>query len=172
MIFNPNNVSLEASPVTTILELEAGKQLCKMLGYCLEKGQVLPGFTDEVEPELKPDERVSWGHITCGGTIANLEAVWAARNLKFYPLSLRNAMAPGEALDFIAPTFKTTTCSDPDNPKLFASCSPWELLNLTVDTILEIPDRLYQMYGISTAYLEAAMKKHSIQSCGKNVLGE
>jgi len=28
------------------------------------------------------------------------------------------------------------------------------------------------MYGISTAYLEAAMKKHSIQSCGKDVLGE
>jgi hypothetical protein len=170
MIFNPNNVSLEASPVTTILELEAGKQLCKMLGYCLEKGQVLPGFTDEVEPELKPDERVSWGHITCGGTIANLEAVWAARNLKFYPLSLCSAMTPREPLEFITSSFKITTCQEPGNPKLFASCSPWELLNLTVDTILEIPDRLYQQYGISAIYLEATMKKHDIQSCGKDAI--
>ncbi|KAF8543506.1 pyridoxal phosphate-dependent transferase [Trichophaea hybrida] len=170
MIFNTNNVSLEASPVTTLLELEAGKQPCKMLGYRLEASEELSSFSSEVEPELKPGERVSWGHITCGGTVANLEAVWAARNLKFYPLSLRSAMAPGEPLEFITSSFKITTCQEPGNPKLFASSSPWELLNLTVDTILEIPDRLYQQYGISAVYLEATMKKHDIQSCGKDVI--
>lgn len=40
----------------------------------------------------------AWGHITCGGTVANIEAVWAARNLKFYPLAVKRALASEPAL--------------------------------------------------------------------------
>ncbi|KAF8761186.1 Pyridoxal-dependent decarboxylase conserved domain [Rhizoctonia solani] len=32
-LFNPNNVATEASPLTTVIELEVGLQLCEMLGY-------------------------------------------------------------------------------------------------------------------------------------------
>ncbi|WP_062399167.1 hypothetical protein [Methanogenium cariaci] len=32
ILYNPNNVAYEASPVTTALEIEAGKQLAGMLG--------------------------------------------------------------------------------------------------------------------------------------------
>ena len=66
MIFNPNNVAFEASPITTVMELEAGKDMCRMLGY----------NADEVEPG-EIDRPVGWGHISCDGTIANLEAIWA-----------------------------------------------------------------------------------------------
>ena len=45
----------------------------------------------------------AWGHITCGGTVANIEAVWAARNLKFYPLAVKRALASEPAL--AAPPF-------------------------------------------------------------------
>lgn len=31
----------------------------------------------------------SWGHLTCGGTIANCEAMWASRNCRFLSLSIR-----------------------------------------------------------------------------------
>jgi len=58
MLYNPNNVSSESAPITLNLELEAGRMISKMLGYNPEK---------------------SWAHITSGGTIANLEAMWAAR---------------------------------------------------------------------------------------------
>jgi hypothetical protein len=33
MLYNPNNVAIEASPVTTRLELEVGRQLAGMIGY-------------------------------------------------------------------------------------------------------------------------------------------
>lgn len=62
MLYNPNNVSIEASPLTTVAEMEAGLQLCNLFGY----------NTDRNNEEFP----VAWGHITCGGTVANLESIW------------------------------------------------------------------------------------------------
>lgn len=31
----------------------------------------------------------SWGHFTCGGTVANCESFWAARNCKFLAFSFK-----------------------------------------------------------------------------------
>ncbi|MCH2535049.1 MAG: pyridoxal-dependent decarboxylase [Bdellovibrionales bacterium] len=58
LLHNPNNVSRESSWVGVDLELEAVKELCKMIGY----------------PES------SIGHFTSGGTIANFEAFIRAKN--------------------------------------------------------------------------------------------
>nr|WP_237080610.1 hypothetical protein [Myxococcus xanthus] len=33
MLYNQNNVALEASPLTTVLEVRAGEDLCRMVGY-------------------------------------------------------------------------------------------------------------------------------------------
>lgn len=60
MIYNPNNVAVEGSPLTTVVELEAGKQLCEMFGY-------------NTDSKKQP---TAWGHITCDGTVANLESIW------------------------------------------------------------------------------------------------
>jgi len=70
MMYNPNNVAYEASPPTTALELEAGRDLCRMMGF---------------EPEK------SFGHITSGGHVANYEAIWVARNLKSIPSAIKEA---------------------------------------------------------------------------------
>ncbi|MDR0218442.1 MAG: tyrosine decarboxylase [Enterobacteriaceae bacterium] len=67
MIYNPNNCSYEASPTTTELELESGLDLCRMFGY---------------------NPQQAWGHITSGGTIANYESLWVARNLKTLPFAI------------------------------------------------------------------------------------
>ncbi|PHM49493.1 pyridoxal phosphate-dependent decarboxylase family protein [Xenorhabdus miraniensis] len=67
MMYNPNNCSYEASPTTTELELESGLDLCRMFGY---------------------DPHQSWGHITSGGTVANYEGLWVARNLKTLPFAI------------------------------------------------------------------------------------
>lgn len=61
MFYNPNNVAFEASPLTTLIELECGLQLCEMMGY---------NRLDNTE------EPLAWGHIASGGTVANLESMW------------------------------------------------------------------------------------------------
>ena len=62
MLYNPNNVSIEASPLTTVAEIKTGEDLCQMFGY-------------NVDPKVT-DHLVAWGHIACDGTVANLESVW------------------------------------------------------------------------------------------------
>jgi glutamate/tyrosine decarboxylase-like PLP-dependent enzyme len=59
MLVNPNNHALDASPVTSEMEKEAVAELAAMLGLG--------------EPNL--------GHLAASGTIANLEALWVAREL-------------------------------------------------------------------------------------------
>ncbi len=64
MLYNPNNVTAESAPVTVRLELEASQMIARMLGYGED----------------------SWAHLTSGGTIANIEALWIARTVKYLPL--------------------------------------------------------------------------------------
>ncbi|KAH9482174.1 L-tyrosine decarboxylase [Psilocybe cubensis] len=151
--YNPNNVAFEASPFTTLIEEEVGLQLSEMLGY---------------NRLNNTEEPLAWGHIASGGTVANLEAMWAARNLKFYPLSLRDASAEGAEMEFIRDTFSVKTCVG--DKKLLKDCSPWELLNLHVSTILDMPDRLHDEYNISPQFLEKVMRKYIIQSTNKDTL--
>ena len=67
MLYNPNNVSLEASPVTIDFELEVGRQLADLFGY---------------------DPETSFGHLCSGGTLANYESLWYHRAGKFLPLAI------------------------------------------------------------------------------------
>ena len=96
MLYNPNNCAKEASPVTTELELEAGKDLCALFGY---------------------DHNKSWGHITSGGTVANYEALWLARNLKSTPHAISRLEGASD---------------------LVADLSSAQLLNLSVDRTLDL----------------------------------
>ncbi|VUC26346.1 unnamed protein product [Clonostachys rosea] len=130
MLYNPNNVALEASPLSTVAEIEVGEQLCTLFGY---------NINDE-----STEEPTGWGHVTCDGTIANLESI----NLKYYPLSLREAMKPGAPLEYISPKFFVETCAG--QQKLFSDLTAWELLNLKSNDILDIPDRLYQEHEFPT----------------------
>ncbi len=68
MLYNPNNVTDEAAPVTVKLELEVGKMVAEMLGF-------------------NPNR--AWTHICSGGTIANIEALWVARMVQFVPFMIR-----------------------------------------------------------------------------------
>lgn len=71
-------------------------------------------------------------------------------------------------LKFISDTFEVQTCVG--KTKLLKDLTSWELLNLRVATVLEIPERLQQEYDISSTYLESVMKKYIIQSISKDVL--
>ncbi|KAF8473804.1 pyridoxal phosphate-dependent transferase [Kalaharituber pfeilii] len=160
MLYNPNNVAAEASPLTTYIETTAGLELCKMLGYNVA--------------ETADQKETAWGHITCDGSVANLESLWAARNLKFYPLSLKLATIEG-GLKFLVDAqmeqrtpFKIHLCTG--ELKLFRLCSVWELLNLTPQTILDFPSQLFIQYGITKTFLESALSPYLIQTLGKDYL--
>lgn len=91
-----------------------------------------------------------------------------ARNLKFYPLSLREAIRESGPLAFIADTFKVETCAG--DVKLVKELDSWDLLNLKVKTVVEIPERLYKEYLISATYLENAMNPYLVQTIGKDAV--
>jgi len=77
LLYNQNNCAAEASTVTTTFELEVGTDLCVMMGYDRDK---------------------SMGHLVTGGSVANIEAIWAARNVKFFPLALQRALTKEKKL--------------------------------------------------------------------------
>jgi len=78
MLYNPNNVTPEAAPVTVDWELEVGRDVQRMLGYKTPPVQHSPG-------------EFGWAHVTSGGTVANLEALWVARTVRYFPLAAREA---------------------------------------------------------------------------------
>ncbi|SDD34979.1 pyridoxal phosphate-dependent decarboxylase family protein [Actinokineospora iranica] len=147
MLYNPNNVAAEASPVTTLLEKAVGDDLCRMLGY-------------DILAETTPRP---WGHITCDGSVANIEALWSARNLKYYPIAVAAALEHEPAL--AKARNLTVTLADGVTSKRISRLTPWELLNLTVDDALALPSRIVEDYGVPVEAL-AAINEHSLQKLG------
>lgn len=118
MLYNPNNVAWEGSPVTTSLELQVGLQLARLLGF---------------------DEDQAFGHITSGGTIANNEALWFARNLKSIPLAVKRV-----------------------RPDLVADIADKTLMNLSVrDTLALLSHSREQMEETK----QASIRGSGLKSC-------
>ncbi|CAG8764287.1 13575_t:CDS:2, partial [Dentiscutata heterogama] len=165
-------------PLTTMLEIGVGNQLCEMLGFNTSNNININLDNLDKEDEsiynFGSQEIQSWGHITCDGTVANLESICilyialrATRNLKFYPLSFRLAIEEGQ-LSFIGKNFTIELANG--SVKLFKDCTTWELLNLKPSTLLNIPERLYQKYGITSQFLQASLNEYTIQTVGKDYL--
>lgn len=79
-------------------------------------------------------------------------------------------MKEGRPLSFISDTFKVHLCANPDQEVLFSSLETWDLLNLSVTEILNIPDLLQQQYSISSTFLQSALEPYLVQTCGKDEL--
>ena len=68
MLYNPNNVALEASPLTTLLEQCVGEQLCLMLGYHISEDgyrNPLRSIVPVEQPDSADPPPDAWGHVTC-----------------------------------------------------------------------------------------------------------
>jgi glutamate/tyrosine decarboxylase-like PLP-dependent enzyme len=153
MLYNPNNVAAEASPVTTMLEMQVGDDLCRMLGYTIPP----------------PDDRAAikpWGHITCDGSVANLESMWASRNLKYWPVTVREALRSSPQL---APARSLTVDLPSGGRRALLDLSSWELLNLEIDTTLDLTACFTSEYGIDAgvvAEVFGASCPYSLQNIG------
>ncbi|HLI94471.1 MAG TPA: pyridoxal-dependent decarboxylase [Candidatus Baltobacteraceae bacterium] len=145
MLYNQNNVADEASPVTTQLEIAVGNDLCTMLRF---------PSSEQITP---------WGHITCDGSVSNIESLWAARNIKFYPLALQaalrevQAMAPARALEVGLLDGSTAKLLDLDT---------WTLLNLKVDDVVTLPQVIETQFKVPVSVTAAALQTYAVQNIG------
>jgi glutamate/tyrosine decarboxylase-like PLP-dependent enzyme len=136
---NPNQVASEASPLTTALELAVGEQLCTLIGY---------------QPDHEP---APFGHLTSDGSVANIEALWAARNLKLYP----TAVAAAIRRDLRAA--RTVKVWWRESEVRLIDLSPWQLLNLSPQEALSLPARIGSC-GVTEP--EKAILKYTVQHLG------
>ena len=116
MLYNPNNVTDEAAPVTVDIEIEFGKMICEMLGY--------------------PKDN-SWAHICSGGTLANLEALWVARETQFIPLIIKEFCEKknwADKFEIKTPNGKKTAINTIDQ-KTMIQLRPNEALYITKNLI-------------------------------------
>lgn len=147
MLYNQNNVAGESSPVTVRLESEVIKMLLQMVG-------------------MKPDQ--GWGYLCSGGTTANVFSLWVARNLRTLPISIRLALQHNisdisiervaealrqhkirltslnevdhklkQAQQFLTNNLKLRTAKGQE--KLLVEMSVWELLNIPVAELADLP---------------------------------
>ena len=153
MLYNPNNVAAEASPVTTMLEMQVGDDLCRMLGYTVPPSDELTA--------IKP-----WGHITCDGSVANLESMWASRNLKYWPVTVREALRNSPQL---APAKSLVVELPSGEQRALLELSSWELLNLGIDTTLALTARFSSEYRIDPSVVAEVFGSscpYSLQNIG------
>lgn len=120
MLWNGNNVAWEGAPAGTLLEHEVGQQLSKLMGF----------------------EDNGWGHITTDGTIANMEGLWYARNIKSIPLAVKEVC-----------------------PELVEGKSEWQLLNVSVSETLDLLEKSGNKQDLIKA--KSAKSGKNIQKLGK-----
>lgn len=92
MLWNGNNVAYESSPATSQMEEEIGHEFASMMGY-----------------------KNGWGHIVADGSLANLEGLWYARNIKSLPLAMKEVI-----------------------PELVKGLDEWQLLNMPTKKIMDL----------------------------------
>lgn len=135
MLYNPNNISAEAAPVTTRLELEVAAQLARMIGY---------------------DDARAWGHLTSGGTVANFEALWIARNIHYLAVAAAGAAESlGLALDVTLPGGDRVPVG---------SLPLWDLLNIENGAALDLWHALWA--SAPRADVRRAVAGHTLSDVG------
>ena len=135
MLYNPNNVSSEVAPVTTAIEAEVAQQLAEMIGY---------------------DPARSWGHLTSGGTIANFEALWIARNVFYHPVAARLATRDlGIDISVVLPDDTRASLKDLDL---------WQLLNIRPTCSLDLWEKLW--LAAPGPLIESTLRSHALATLG------
>lgn len=138
MLFNANNVTSESGAVTLQLEIEACNRLLGMIGYRPPPTPPAEPAADTIAQYLRSLEQgFGWCHLCSGGTSANVEALWAARNVRLSSLAIAAAaravqlslpvVLPGENLE-----------------REIADLSEAQLLRLRPGDAIDLLPRFYQ----------------------------
>lgn len=129
MLQNSNNVSTQASEATILLEKMVTDDICKMVAY---------GTTEnDIKNNITP-----WGHITSDGSVANIEAMWTTRELKYMGIGIKNALCNEEEwkeasdINVMLPNGTEKKLKELDN---------WSLLNLTCQDVIKVPEKIAEV---------------------------
>lgn len=138
-LYNPNNVAKAGSTGTSELEIEVGQDFLKLFGF---------------------DEKKGWGHICAGGTIANMEALWMARNMKVIPLVLK------EMLNFYKINDPLSALPSEELLKRF---NPEEILDLKERVIAKIKAAGHDERDVDNRFDEINMQERGIAWAGEKI---
>jgi glutamate/tyrosine decarboxylase-like PLP-dependent enzyme len=142
MLYNPNNVAAEASPVTTRMELEVADQLARMIGY---------------------DPSRQWGHLTSGGTVANFEALWVARNVKYLPVAVRWAAEEAGLAGL-------TVATPQGGRAALGEMDLWQLLNVGPEESMDLADNFRARLGDAGRSVEL-LSRNTLAALGYQEFG-
>jgi glutamate/tyrosine decarboxylase-like PLP-dependent enzyme len=131
LLYNQNNVVEEAAPETVQKERLFMAALARMIGYPPMLPEELPAATAQVAH--------SWGHLASGGTSANLEALWVARNVRLFPLAIRLLQRNEPAFRELA-GFEVQPAGG--SASALADLTTFELLNLPVLEVTNLYRRI------------------------------
>jgi glutamate/tyrosine decarboxylase-like PLP-dependent enzyme len=109
------------------------------------------------------DAERQWGHLTSGGTVANIEALWVARELKYLALALRAAMSDVGVRDL------GVRLPDGSEAPLEA-LDLWALLNLEPLATLDALESFAARVG-DPATARDAVTRHSLSGLGHQEFG-
>jgi glutamate/tyrosine decarboxylase-like PLP-dependent enzyme len=146
LFYSQNNVVAEASPVTARLEVQVINQISEMLGLC-------------------PNQQTApWGYICSGGTAANIQALWVARNVRWTPISIflsyQEMLKSKDSLDQkIAAKLGAMEFSFGGLRLPLASLHTHQLLNVSIPEIVKTRDEINKT--VSDCLKEAGLDERS-----------
>ncbi len=155
MLHDPNNVTIQASTSTTLLEMLAMRDLCHMVGW-------------RTSPELPVP---AWAHLTADGSVANIESLWAAREIKFLPFAIATALTQDPALrDILAEAHvepRDITVRRCDGQVIsLVEADAWSLFNIRRDDILALPAQLAGRTGRPEYDIWNLVVPHGVNAVG------
>lgn len=150
LLYNPNNVTTEAAPVTAEWEIEACNKILQMIGFKLPPLPPKSSKSSEKKAYNKQlKEEFGWAHIASGGTLANIEALWVARCVKYLPLSIKDVISkelPQLTVKLKNPSGETKNILDFDN---------FDLINI------KPTESIYLLSKYIQAYVDFVEEKHA-----------
>ncbi len=152
LLYNQNNVVAEAAPETVRKEHGYVAALARMIGY--------PALLPErlSAEDLRARTPYAWGHLASGGTVANVEALWLARNVRLYPLAVRLLAATDTAFGDYA-EWEVETAEGGVRP--LGELKTFELVNLPLAAVTDLHFRvlavLHEAGAERAAAFEAAL---------------
>eukprot|EP00727_Mastigamoeba_balamuthi_P011871 m51a1_g7306 hypothetical protein (1155) ;mRNA; f:101137-107065 len=143
--FNPNNCALEASPTTTLHEMDFIAQLAREIaGWNVD-------WRDQGTEAEPVDPNSAWGYVCVGGTIATLMGLWVARNKMLDPEAPRpTVLSGGPPNGFV--TDKIVLCNEHSHYSIAKACNMLgirhELCRSDANDRMILPDDLSNVLAV------------------------